>query len=185
MNMLYSSFFSLKFFQPAPNSPNLTLLIKTDMITAPGSSAVFLLLHSLKPQEMKCKKQGWNECLMYKLYSLTTELWSTQSFSNTLPANTQANIHLLHTHVYVHTHTVLFNPNTLAMQKASDISAFTFKIIRLLFPFFVCKFFWHKFFLTSQIIHLVMMQKKKEFILFWNLVRGAGESATTTHLYTA
>lgn len=61
---------------------------------------------------------------------------------------------------------VLFKPNTLAMQKASDISAFTFKIIRILFPFLVCKFFWHKFFLTSQIIHLAMMQKKKEFILF-------------------
>lgn len=172
MNMLYSSFFSLKFFQLAPNSPNLTLLIKTDMITASGSSAVFLLLHSLKPQEMKCKEQGWNECLMYKLYSLTTELWSTQSLS-------------IYTHVYVHMHMVLFKPNTLAMQKASDISAFTFKIIRILFPFLVCKFFWHKFFLTSQIIHLAMMQKKKEFILFWNLVRGAGNSATTTHLYTA
>lgn len=88
MNMLYCPFFSLKFFQPAPNSPNLTLLIKTDMIRAPGSSAVFLFLHSLKPQEMKCKEQGWNESLKYKLYTLTTELLSTQSLSNTLPANT-------------------------------------------------------------------------------------------------
>jgi len=41
MNMFYCPFFSLEIFQPALNNPSLTLLLKTDIIRAPGSSALF------------------------------------------------------------------------------------------------------------------------------------------------
>lgn len=174
MNMFSCSFFSSEFFQPAPNSPSPTLLTHTDMITASGSSAVFLLLHSSKPQEIKCKEQAWNERLVYKLYTLTAEIWSTQSFSNTLPAHTpQIFLSYNHMHTYMRTYIERCSKLTLAKKQASDISVFTFKIIRILFSFLKYNFFdTSSFWLHCSYIFQWWKRKGSLFLFYFKVWSG-------------